>query len=75
VVAGVVADSLSLPLALPLLLVLVLWRLDVWLLWPLLWLRHRRLSWLLLLLAWLLLHSAGVLSLCLTAIGFRPCSP
>ncbi len=73
-VAGVTADSLSLPLALPLLLVLVLWRLDVWLLWLLLWLRCQWLSWVLLLLVWLLLGSAGILSLCLTAIGFGPCS-
>ncbi len=49
-VVGVVVDLLSLPLAWPLLLVLALLQLGVWLLWSLLWLRHQRLSWLLLLL-------------------------
>ncbi len=73
-VVGVAADLLSLLLAWPLLLLLVLRRLGVWLLWPLLWLRRQRLSWLLLLLVLLLLRSAGILSLCLTVIGFRPCS-
>ncbi len=74
-VAGVAADLLSLPLAWLLLLVLVLWQLAVWLLWLLLWLQHQWLSWLLLLLlVRLLLHAAGILSLCLTVIGFRPCS-
>jgi len=74
VAAGVAADSLSLPLAWLLLLVLVLLRLGVWLLWLLLWLRRQWLS-LLLLLVRLLLRSADVLSLCLIVIGFGPCSP
>jgi len=74
-VARVAADSLSLPLACPLLLVLALQQLVIWLLWPLLWLRRLRLSWPLLLLVQLLLHSAGILSLCPTVIGFGPCSP
>jgi len=72
-VAGVAADLLSLLLAWPLLLVLVLQRLDVWLLWLLLWLQRQRLSWLLLLVQ-LMLRAVGILSLCLFAIGFGPCS-
>jgi len=73
--AGVAADLLSQPLAWPLLLVLALWQLAALLLWLLLWLRRQWLSWLLLLLlVQLLLHSAGVLSLCLTVIRFGPCS-
>jgi len=73
-VAGVAAGWLSLLLAWPLLLVLVLRQLVVWLLWPPLWLQRQWLSWLLLLLVQLLLRSAGILSLCLTVIGFGPCS-
>jgi len=73
-VAGVAVDSLSPLLAWLLLLVLALQQLAVWLLWPLIWLQHQRLSWLLLLLVRLMLRAAGVLSLCLTVIGFGPCS-
>jgi len=74
-VSGFVAGLLSLPLAWPLLLVLVLRQLVAWLLWLPLWLQCQWLSWLLLMIVWLLLHAAGVLSLCLTAIGFGPYSP
>ncbi len=73
--AGVAAGSLSLLPAWPLLRVLVLWRLVALLLWPLLWLQHRWLSLLLLLLVRLLLRAADDLSLCLIVIGFGPCSP
>jgi len=54
--------------------VLVLRRRFVWLPWLLAWLLRQRLSWLLLLLVRLLLLAAGVLSLCLSAIGFGPCT-
>ena len=71
---GVAVDSLSWLLAWLLLLVLVLWRLSVWLLWPLLWLRRRQLSLLLLLPVQLMLLAAVVLSLSLSVIGFGPCT-
>jgi len=54
--------------------VLALRQLSVWLFWPLAWLRHQRLSWLLLLLIWLMLLAVDVLSLCLSGIGFGPCT-
>jgi len=54
--------------------VLVLRQLCIWLLWPLVWLRHQRPSWLLLLLVWLLLLAADIISLGLSAIGFGPCT-
>jgi len=70
---GVAADLLSLLLAWLPLPVLVPLQLAVWLLWPLLWLQCWQLCWLLLLLlVWLMLHAAGVLSLCLIAIRFGP---
>jgi len=65
---------LSLLLAWPLLPVLVPLQLAIWLLWLLLWLRHQWLSWLLLLPVQLMLCAVGNLSLCLSAIGFGPCS-
>ena len=72
--AGVAAGLLSLLPAWPLLRVLALPRLVAWLLWLPLWLWRRWLSWLLLLLVRLLLLAVGVLSLCLSAIGFGPCT-
>jgi len=72
VAAGVAVDLLSLLLAWPPLLVLVLLQLAVWLLWLLLWLQCQWLSWLLLLLVQLMLHAAGNLSLCLIVIRYRP---
>jgi len=54
--------------------VLVQLLLVVWLLALPPWLLCLRLFWLLQLLGLLLLHAAGILSLCLSAIGFRPCS-
>jgi len=54
--------------------VLVLQQLSIWLLWLLAWLRRQWLSWLLLLLIWLMLLAVDVLSLCLSGIGFGPCT-